>query len=36
MEEEKKSVSWRWILAALIGFPIVGYIEFWMLFGIPY
>ena len=36
MDEEKKSVSWRWILVALIGYPIIGYIAFWMLFGNPY
>ena len=36
MDEEKKSVSWRWILVALIGYPIIGYIAFLMLFGNPY
>ena len=33
MDEEKKSVSWRWILGALIAYPVIGYIAFWMLFG---
>ena len=36
MDEEKKSVSWRWILGALIAYPIIGYIAFLMLFGNPY
>ncbi len=36
MDEEKKSISWRWILVALIGYPIIGYIAFLMLFGNPY
>ena len=36
MDEEKKSVSWRWILGALIAYPVIGYIAFWMLFGNPY
>ena len=36
MEEEKNSVSWRWILGALIAYPVIGYIAFLMLFGNPY
>lgn len=36
MDEEKTSVSWRWVLVAFIAYPIIGYIAFWMLFGNPY
>ena len=36
MDEEKKSVSRRLIVGALIGYPIIGYIAFLMLFGNPY
>jgi len=36
MGEEKTSVSWRWILGALIAYPMIGYIAFLMLFGNPY
>ena len=36
MDEEKKSVSWRWILGALIAYSVIGYIAFLLLFGNPY
>ena len=36
MDEKKKSVSWRWILMALIACPVIGYVAFWMIFGNPY
>ena len=35
-EEDRPGVSWRWILMALIAYPIIGYVAFWMIFGNPY